>query len=206
MAKKFKRPSQTGNAYIDSCFQFELVDLDESRVWHEIDGLIDIPSLQDTDKKKALALAEASLPKFPDYDFVYVWIGRLKGQLGYPGEPQNTYLEGIKKCRMKSSLCANLGSAEFEANQLEEAVRWWLISCTIQLNNRVLDWVSFLNLAYIAEGLSLSHCHSVLLKEADRFQSVRYSADTANERYHLATTQGNDSIKQAIVLLCDCFL
>ena len=72
---------------------------------------------------KALSLAEASLSQYPDYYFLYYWIGKLKGKMGQQqDEPKKTYLEGLKKCRSKVTLCGGLAMMEFEANNLSDAV------------------------------------------------------------------------------------
>jgi hypothetical protein len=208
--KKIQSPPATGNAYVDSCFQFEFEELDEPRIWHTIDDLKDIPRLAESGKAdKALALAEASLHQYSDYDFLYVWIGRLKAELEYSGEPQKTYFEGLQRCRSKASLCDSMAMVEFNANNLSNAVMWWIKSCAIQLGGgRARNGFSFLNLAYIAAGLGLAECHYALLKQADRIDSrqVRFDAEGANQRYRLASSQGSASIKQAISLLCSYYV
>ena len=64
---KIKSPPTTDDSYVDSCFQFDFEESGESRVWHEITVLKDIPFLADKDKTKALMVAEAALQEYADY-------------------------------------------------------------------------------------------------------------------------------------------
>ena len=202
-----KTPQKTGDPYVDSCFQFDFEEFDEPRVWHEIASLKDIPLIADTDKNKALAIAEAAIQEFKDYSFLYYWIGKLRGQLNYAGEPKKTYLEGLQKGRNKPILCGGIAMWEFEHKNLAEAVKWWIKSCAIQLSCSLSkDGFSFLNLAYVSEGLGLSVCQTTLLEESNRLQSIAFDSIGANQRYSLAYNQGNQSIKNAISLLCNFYL
>jgi hypothetical protein len=204
---KIKTPQPFGDPYVDSCFQFEFEELEETRVWHTIDGLKDVPFIADTDKKKALAIAERELQQYADYHFAYYWVGNLRSGLGYPGEPQNTYLLGIQKSRSKSVLCGGMAMWEFDQNHLANAVRWWIKSCAIQLSiGKVKDGFPMLNLAYIAESLGLATCHTSLLKQAQLIQNILFDSVGAKQRYDLAHQQGEDAIKQAISLLCSFYL
>jgi tetratricopeptide (TPR) repeat protein len=206
--KKIKSPPKTGNAYVDSCFWFDFEEIDDERKWHAIDGLKNIISLAENgETEKALSLAEASLSQYPDYYFLYYWIGKLKGKMGQQGEPKKTYIEGLKKCRSKVTLCGGLAMMGFEANNLSDAVMWWIKSCAIQLSGASAeDGFSFLNLAYIAKGLGLANCNAALLEQTDRRLSIRFDAEGAIERYNLAANQGSEPIRQAILLLCDYYI
>ena len=206
-SKRIKTPKLTGDPYVDSCFQLDFDELDEPRVWSEITDLKDIPFLADDDKRKALDVAEKALKAYPDYDFTYFWVGKLRGSLDYPGEPRKTYLEGMQKSRSKLNLCTGMASWELEQNNLAEAVKWYLKSCALQLGGKMYRAeFPFLNLAYIAEGLNLAKCKAALLKQVERIRNIRFDAEGANQRYRLAAEQGDNSIKKAISLLCDYYL
>jgi hypothetical protein len=96
---------------------------------------------------------------------------------------------------------------EFEANNLPDAVIWWIKSCAIQLSGASAAYgFSFLNLAYIAKGLGLANCNAVLLEQTDMRSSIRFDAEGAIQRYNLAANQGSEPIRQAILLLCDYYI
>lgn len=199
-------PPSTGDKYVDSCFQCNFKEDSETRNWDNLDDLKDIPSLYNAGQKpKALQLAEAALAKYPDYDFVYGWLGRIREGLQYPDEPERSYHEGLRHSRSKASLCANLAMAAFEKGVLADAVTWWVKACAVLMGGgKAKDAYPFLNLAYIAEGLRLIGPNKQLLAWTEAIQSggLMFDADGANQRYRLANSQGNESIKKAIELLC----
>lgn len=206
-SKRINVPKVTGDSYVDSCFQFEFEEFDEHRVWHEIASLKDIPLLaEEGDKKKALDVAEIALKEYPDFDFTYLWVGKLRASLGYSGEPPKTYFEGMQNSRSKLSLCTGMANWEFEHNNLAEAVKWYIKSCALQLGGKTdREAFPFLNLAYIAEGLYLTKYKTSLLKQVDRIQNIRFDAEGTRQRYQLAAAQGTISIQKAISLLCDYY-
>ncbi len=204
---QIKSLASTGDPYVDDCFHFDFEEFEEPRRWAAMPGIKDIPYIADTDKQKALTAAEAALKDNPDYSFLFYWIAKLRGSLGMPGEPQKTYLEGLQKGRNKPILCGGLAMHAFEHGDLAEAVKWWIKSAAIQFSCKLsVDGFSLLNLAYIAEGLHMPECQAPLLKAAQQLQSISFDAIGANERYHLALTQGNDSIKTAFDILCMFYL
>ncbi len=197
-------PRATGDAYVDSCFQFDFEEFEETRMWGLIPGIKDIPLIADKDPRKALEAADTALKDYADYSFVFFWVGKLKGKLGYPDEPRNTYLEGLQKGRNKPILCGGIAMWEFEHGNLAEAVKWWIKSCAIQLScNLSTDGFSVLNLAYIAGGLNLPQYKASLLKKAKSISSIDFDSIGASQRYQLAGQQGNASIIAAISLLCE---
>jgi hypothetical protein len=202
-----KTPPRTGDAYVDSCFEFDFEEFDESRVWHEIASIKEIPFVADTDTRRALELAESALDDYRDYSFVYYWIGKLRGQLSYPGEPRTTYLEGLRMGRNKPMLCGGIAVSEFDRGNLSEAVKWWIKSCAIQLSCGLSrDGFSFLNLAYVAQGLKLAQYKTPLIATGQDMQSIDFDSFGANQRILLAHEQGTASIKSAVSLLCDFYM
>ena len=176
-----KAPPRTGDTYVDTCFQFDYEEFGDSRRWHEIPSMREIPDLAFMDKKKALSVAEAALVENPDYSFLYYWIAKLRGELSYPGEPKNTFLEGLQKGCNKPMLCGGLAMWAFGQQNLAEAVKWWIQSCAIQMGCKLSnDSFSLLNLAYIAEGLKLPKCQTLLYQKAQALQSVKFDSLGAN--------------------------
>ncbi len=204
---KVPMPQPTGDLYVDTCFQIDFEEFEEPRRWHEIADMRVIPDMAMIDKRKALAMAEAALRQYEDYSFAYYWVAKLRGEIGFPGEPIATCLEGLQKGRNKPMLCGAIAMFEFSRFDLGQAVKWWLRSCATQFGCHLSnDSFSMLNLAYIAKGLDLTDCHASLLREAQLLQSIQFDAIGAEERYHLSRTQGSAPIKKAISLLCDFYL
>ena len=51
----------------------------------------------------------------------------------------------------------------------------------------------------------LRDCHASLLQQAQQIQNIRFGNEGARMRYDMATAQGNKSILEAIILLCDFY-
>ena len=81
-----KSPKPTSDLFVDECYQFDFEEFSDTRRWFSLPIIRDIPDLASTDKKKALALAESLMQEYSDYSFLYYWIGKLKGELRFPGE------------------------------------------------------------------------------------------------------------------------
>ena len=204
---KVPAPQLTDVLYVDACFQIDFEEFDEPRRWHEMADMRVIPDMAMVDKHKALAVAEAVLGQFPDYSFAYYWVAKLRQEIGFPGEPIATCLEGLKKGRNKPMLCGAIAMYEFSRYDLGQSVKWWLRSAAVQFGCRLsTDSFSLLNLAYIAEGLGLTECQKALMAEAQLLQSIQFDPLGAEQRYHLARTQSSGPIKQAIQLLCEHYL
>jgi hypothetical protein len=200
-------PEPTGVLYVDTCFQIDFEEFVELRHWQDMADMRAIPDMSMVDKRKALPMAEAALEKFDDYSFAYYWVAKLRHETGFPGEPIATCLKGLQKGRNKPILCGAIAMYEFSRFDLGQAVKWWLRSAATQFGCRMsTDSFSLLNLAYITEGLGLPDCQKALMSEAQRLQSVKFDPVGAEQRYHLARTQGSGPIKQAIRLLCEHYL
>lgn len=205
---RIRNPQLTGDEYVDSCFHMNFTtEKPEDRVWQKFADLRDVLDLKNSGQtQRALVLAEAALQRYSDYDILYVWIADLRAEEKQAGEPQKTYLEGLGKCLRKEKLCANLAMEAFAAEDLAEAVRWWICSCVAQLHGgKAANQYPFINLAYVAEGMGLRDAQARLLEWADAIEPLqtRFDANGANLRYRLAATQGNPSIARAVTTLCD---
>lgn len=201
-------PPPTGDNYIDSCFDSKLEELSESRQWHQIPDLASIPSLATSGRHDtALETILKALDHYPDYDFLYTWLGHIQGERGRPDLARDALLKGIQRSRSKSGLCDDLGMLEFEASHLPEAVQWWVRSCAIQLAYGHLRHANpFLRLATIALAIGLPECHTALLQTCDRIQYVRLNAAGEEACVRLVYAQGTKSIRQAIEMLCTSYL
>jgi len=196
---KGKKKTQARDSFVDS-FNFNFREEEDNRDWKEMKDLSEVCPYQSaqTHNMKIIAV-ETVLQKYPDYDVLYSWLGSLKG----PKEARKVYLEGLKKSRIKAHLCGDLGKLAFEENNLSEAVKWWIRSCAIQaVGKRYTDGFSFLNLATIAKYFGLNDCYSKLFDQSKKIMNIVFDATGELQRASIVQKQGNNSIKQAIKLLC----
>jgi len=219
---KIDFPELTGNSYVDSCFHPEFEEKLDTRDWRKIADLRSIPLTSRRNPREAIEILEAMLSTYPNYSFIYHWLGMLRGQLGQRGEPMKTYLEGLKSSCSKYVLCASIGDYQFRnrglfrPGNLAEGVKWSVRSSAIQMGSEQLeDNRSFLGLAYAAWGLKplagsyatkLHQCGDILYDQAQYIREAVFDEDEVDKRYALARKQGNLSIINAILLLCNHYL
>lgn len=208
LGKKRKIPL-IKDAYVNSCFNFDFKEENEERHFYEMEDLNEIFH-QDLNElvnipEKATVSVEKAIKEYPDFDVLYTWLGTCysKRELNKPEKAREICLEGLRKCRRKSYLCGKLGMLEFESNNLPEAVKWWIRSCAVQsVGGQYLDGFSFLNLATIAKYLGLNECYHVLFDKSKKIQYIIFDAIGESEKASIVREQGNNSIEQAITLLC----
>jgi hypothetical protein len=201
-------PPITGIEYVDECFRIPFQEQEEERDWKTLPGLLEIPRLAlSGEVEAAQAAIDRGLEAYPDLDFLYSWLGHLRGRAGDRDGQRQAYLEGLEKCRSKAGLCDGLGMLAFESDDLAEAVTWWVRSGVVQLTSGQMDSAQpFLRLATIADGLDLTACSTALMQQVDRIQNVRLNQQGQQETWGLALSQGDDAIKSALILLCRHFI
>jgi len=206
-----KRERAIRDSFVVSCFDFDFREEDDNRHWKEMKDLSEIywKEMKEVYSgntgicSKAIISLETALEKYPDYDVLYSWLGFCKRVLNGAKEARKIYLKGLKKSRTKAPLCGALGMLAFEENNLSEAVKWWIRSCAIQtVGKRYTNGFSFLNIATIAKYLGLKDCYSKLLEQSKKIQNVIFDASGERQRASIVQKQGNNSIKQAIEILC----
>jgi len=199
------------DSYVKLCFDFNLKEAPDNRNWREIAEITEIYSKEmqnafngDTQScTRAMNLIETVLPKHPDFDVLYCWLGYCRKMVYGNNEARKTYLQGLEKSRLRAELCGMLGKLSFAENNLADAAMWWIRSCAIQSNSGDFqDGFSFLNLATVAKYLNLKNCY---IKLWNRDLSIRNHAFTPiaeQERAFMVQQQGNSSILKAIEKLC----
>ena len=133
-------PFSDDPSYVESVFAFPLGDEKDNRNWRHMDEFKDIPSLiNDNRIAEAEIKVEAALAKYPDYDCCYAWSAAIWKRKGKPDKARRVCQEGIKVCKARSTLCAELAEIEFHYGTLHEAVRSWIWSCLLQLHSGLVD-------------------------------------------------------------------
>jgi tetratricopeptide (TPR) repeat protein len=208
--KSIKAVAQTGDPYVDSCFQIELQEFDEGRDWFEMPEAKAMTQAGNAGRvDEALRGAEALRVKYPDFFFPYLWFSILYRKQGRHADAKNSLNAGLQFSRSKFELCQNYGDTEWELGNLPEAVKWWVKSIVIQVSTKSLgNFAPFLQLSYVAEALGLQSACSRLRQFVDRMRpgEIRLNGDAANKLYLATRSQGTESMKRAIGLLDREFL
>jgi tetratricopeptide (TPR) repeat protein len=199
-----KTIASTGDAYVDSCFRLEFEEFEDARDWETIPEAAAVPEAGNHGKlDEAVRLAAALRDKYPDFYFSYSWLGIIYTKQGRYDDARRSLEEGLRASKRKHDLCGDRGDTELAAGNLAEAVRWWMKSAVIQIGiNDPHDQYPFLNLSYVAEGLSLGGATTRLRDVVDRIGvGIRYAPPRANELYRVIQRDGSAAMKRAIELL-----
>ncbi len=200
-----KKITETGDPYVDDCFRLDFDEFYEEREWFDIPeakavaeagnaGLID----------EALCLTADFTQKNPDFYFGYYWFAALYQKQKHYDDARKYLMEGLRLAKSKESLCAKMGSMEWELYDLHGAVRWWIKSIAVQLGSQyVTDYDAFLCLSYVAEAVGMGAVCVKLRSWTDRLRSgqIRLNAQAANEIYVETNRQTTPAVRYAIELL-----
>jgi hypothetical protein len=100
-----------------------------------------------------------------------------------------------------------MGRTEWQAENLLEAVKWWIRSIVIRVSTDTFDDVEpFLYLSYVAETLGFTGACSALREIVNQIHKVGLNVETAEKLYAATHSQGTPSLKKAIDLLQRQFL
>lgn len=202
---------RTGDAFIDSCFHFDFIVLDEVRDWSQIPeaaALVkkaneSIFSGHPGKVKEAIILAEELRKKYPDFDFCYAWLGELYLHLNSYGEAQKAVADGLRLARSKDHLCEKMAMIHLKVCELDEAVKWWIRALVIEISARKQNNIeTLLYLSYVAEALELDIECQALRNEVDRISTsgFRLASDIVQNLSALSQASGSPSLKRAIAL------
>lgn len=204
-------PPFTGDAYVDDCFTINYQELPDSRDWFSIKQIKEAQHYQwSGDMNKALEVMSKLVSEYSDFDIVYSWSAQVYRRMGNFSKAIEILEEGLDKAKLKGGLCGDLGSLYFEELQdLKNAVKWWIRSCSIQLGGGKADLAfSFLNLSAVVNPFpSMDIQRQWLLNQADRIDNrrTRFNEKGLNDRHQMAINQGDQSMINAIRLLCSYY-
>jgi hypothetical protein len=201
-----RRLGQTGDRYVDRCFECQWSELDEPRLWSSDLELKAVANLaNDGQDSEALARLAKLWESYRDHDFVYGWKARILVRQGQRNDAIKLLDEGISRCRTKFTLCANRAEIEYNSGDLSEAVVWWIRSAVSQvsLQGRPLLDSPFLHLAYIAGAFHDDASKDQLFRAVDRLTKWGRLNDSAVNRVNsLVAAKGSKSMVVAIAKLC----
>lgn len=205
------KPNASHSNYVSSCFNFDLKELPDSRVWSNIEELKSIPQkFYSGSIDEVRNMLKSAKIKYPDFDFVYCWEGIVGKKIGLSGEPNISLNEGLKKSLRKASICEDIGKYAFEAGNLEDAIRWLIRSCVLQYSvDNYYSVSSLLYLAYFANTFGMISCYNALIEKFDSLRAgqVRFDLPTTSKIDNMAQKLGTEDIRNAIKMLCqDYFL
>lgn len=212
-----KTIGRTGDAFVDSCFAFDLVEYDETRDWSEIAEAVSLAeqgneaifSGQAGRMQEVIRSCNGLKTRYPDFDFCYTWLSRFYLHLDNYGEAHKAVTDGLRLARSKFRLCEKMAKIHLKTGELEDAVRWWVRALVRRVSARKLDdVVTLIHLSYVAEALELPTECRALRQVADRIRSdgIRLASAAANNLYSLSRAWGSPSMKRSITMFLEEYI
>jgi tetratricopeptide (TPR) repeat protein len=193
-------------SYVNSCFEIEFDEHQESRDYRQIPELRRIADLGNRGEiSEAMQLLQSIADRYPDYDFIYGWKAILLSKCGKLDGARAVVHEGLARSRSKHALCEDMGNIEFEWGNLAEAVKWWIKSIALQKRAAAVDsWHSYIYLAGVATALGEDPASTALLEAVDRQwpEKVRLNGKGRSQVALRVACEGNASMRKAIQRLC----
>lgn len=122
-----------------------------------------------------IAAAKSLLPRFPDLDLPYVWLGLAYRESGQLELSQQILAKGVVKAKRKCTLLRDMGQTRWQMGDIAAAVYWWCqaIHCHVSSPTPLPDHLAYLLLAHVANGCDLSDAEHRLLDRVDAITAGR---------------------------------
>lgn len=186
--------------YIRRCLEAEFTEKQETRTFRTDPALTSILTpLNSQQYSKAINAGKAILPRFPDFDLIYKWIGYAYLSTQQLSKSRDILTEGIQKANRKCLLLTDLGETEWQSGNIDKAVYWWsqALHC---LSSNPIDYNAYLLLSYVAKGTGLTNFEQVLLTRVDSLKDgqVRLNATTAERLISLVEKKKTETMQKTL--------
>lgn len=186
--------------YVSRCLKVEYSEKPETRTFRTDAAFAEIlEPLNARQYTQAIKAGEAILPRFPDFDLIYKWIGSAYRNNDEQFRSYDVLTEGIKKAKRKCLLLTDMGETEWQLRRINEAVYWWsqALHC---LSSNPIDYNAYLLLSCVAKGLGLTEFERALLARVDSIKigQVRLDTTTAESLLHLVKVNRTEAMKKTL--------
>ena len=186
--------------YVRRCLIAEFKEEQEIRTFRTDPAFAEILTpLNAKQYSKAIKEGQAILPRFPDFDLIYKWIGSAYRYSQQLTKSRDILSEGIGKAKRKSLLLTDMGETEWQLGNLNEAVYWWsqALHC---LSANPIDHNAYLLMSYVAEGIGLADFGQKLLSRVDSLKAgqIRLERTSAESLLRLVKNNKTDAIQKTL--------
>jgi hypothetical protein len=187
--------------YVRRCLEFVYREEQETRTFQTDPAFADIlVPLNAQQYAQAIKEGQDILPRFPDFDLIYKWMGSAYRNNDEPLRSHDILSEGIRKAKRKCLLLSDMGETEWQLRRINEAVYWWsqALHC---LSSNPIDYNAYLLLSYVAKGLGLTEFEGLLLARVDSMKSgqVRLDPTTAESLLKLVKDKKTEAMKKTLL-------
>ena len=199
-------PPSTGDPFIDSCFEIDFPVEREGREWTSMPDVVSLAPIHNEDLAAGEYMSRLSrkIETLPDFDLLYFWLAGVYMEQANYDRASSVLRDGLDKAKAKHALCTRMGDIHLSKSSLADAVRWWIRSCSIQLQGSVLDdYNPFLDLSIVCDQLGSSEDSVWLLQMADRIDTrrLRRVGGRLDTLQNIVADQGTREMSAAIRLL-----
>lgn len=186
--------------YVRRCLTAEFTEAPESRTFRSDPALAGVLTpLNSQQFAAAITAGQALIPRFPDLDLLYKWVGAAFRSTQQLPQAQAVLFAGLANAKRKSLLLTDVGDIDAQSGNLSGAVYWWsqAIHC---LSLNPVDCDAWLLLSYVANGFGLAELERPLLERFDSVRAGRVRLDpVAAERLtSLAQSSKTGSVRRVL--------
>ncbi len=164
--------------------------------------LVRVAELRDMGNlQEAIDYGKALIKMYPDYDLIPFMIAYIYYQKEYPKEAMQVALDAIPRCPRKYRLYSVAGLAEFDRNNLPEAIVWWSRSVLAQSSIQDFqEYDPFMHLGHAATVVGKKHESELMFTMTDAIapEKPRLSPDFVDKLLPLRSHWANDTLKKVL--------
>ncbi|MGF1506775.1 MAG: tetratricopeptide repeat protein [Chloroflexi bacterium] len=134
--------------------------------------LVEVAKLRDSGAlNDAIAYGKSIQKMYPDYDLIAYMVAHIYFQQQQPKEAMDVALAAIRDCKRKYRLYSVVGLAEYDIDNVANALVWWCRSVVAQgLVSDFQEYDPFLHLSYAAEMTRANKEARILMTMVDAIE------------------------------------
>jgi len=189
------RPPTLSNTeeYVRRCMQQEFQEGSETRTVRDDPGFAKVlEPLNAQDFPKAIEMGRRIIPKYPDFDLPYKWLGFALCAVGKFDESRKVYSQGLALSKRKLIILTDMGETEWQSGNIAAAVYAWS-QALHSLSAKPMDYNAYLLLSYVAKGLQLEDTAAAFLARVDKLRAGTVRMEP-NSAARLTTLSGKNNL------------
>jgi hypothetical protein len=186
--------------YLSACSKAAFADAPEDRAYDSDPSFKPVlDALNAARHDEAVQAAVGLVPRFPDLDLPYLWMGTAYRRSDQLEESKAVLVRGLAAARRKAHLLGGMGDTEWLMGDIHAAVYAWCqaLHC---LSDNPIDYSPYLMLSYVAKSCGLNDAEERLLAKVDsiRFGQIRLEPVTAERLTSLARNERTAAMSLAV--------
>ena len=165
--------------YSKRCLECEFIHGKEERTTDNNSELSSLTKLLNSgENSEVIRMGKQIIPKFEDFDLPYIWVASAHRAAKQYSEAKAILVEGLSKSKRKTLILRDMGETELALGNIEDAIYWWC-QALVGISLDPVDFVVYLFLSSVAEGVGCGSLSRGFLKRADIINDARIRAHGA---------------------------